>query len=286
MDCSRFERILADFAEGNLGARDQAVAELHLGNCRACRQLLSTAMGQIDLLPDDAADELARSILDSTSGSVCPRVESRLWDFCAGELSLEDAGLMALHLDHCPGCRSLAAALAEAQQVLPAMAEIEPDGSFTSEIVWATSGCRTCQVDFWAYFLSWLDRMIKRPHFALEAAYVGTLVLAFVFSSPFLPFWSRLSSEAFQPSAQYLASVWTATTDSVSAGVRETASAVTSKSRMASGSIREATTKYGQLPIRLGREARIFQMRCHRGAAATFSALSAQIAEFLQQSRT
>jgi len=290
MDCSRFERILADFAEGDLGARDQAAAELHLGNCPACRQLFGAAMGETELLREDAADVLARSILDRTSGSVCPRVESRLWDFSAGELSIEDTRLMTLHLDHCPECRSLAAAVADARQVLPAIAEMEPDGSFTGDVLGATSGFRTHQVDVWTCFLSWLDRMIKRPHFALEAAYIGTLVLVFVFSSPFVPFWNRafdrISSEVFRPSAQYLTSAWTATTAPVSVELRETASVVTSKSRMASSSMKTMTAKCRQVPGRLGREVGNFHRWCRKEAAATFFTLSAQMSDFLRQNRT
>jgi hypothetical protein len=239
MDCSHFAEILADLQEGTLSPREQSAARAHLAECSACRRFQEIAGGDIDILPQDGHDALARSILDRTSGSVCARVEPSLWDFIEGELSTEDSHLLSLHLENCHECRSLAEDLVMIQPELPAMAEIDPGESFTQQVVSSTRRLRPYRPALSAGFRAWWDRMVQRPRFSLEAAYVGALALFLIFSIPFLSLpsisFDRISSAAVQPSAAFITSTWTGMTTWASDQLGEFASAVVAKKQDASG---------------------------------------------------
>jgi hypothetical protein len=239
MDCSHFAEILADLQEETLSPGEQSAARAHLAECSVCRRLLEIAGGAIDILPQDGHDALARSILDRTSGPACVRVESSLWDFIEGELSSEDSHLLSLHLENCPECRSLAEDLVMMQQELPAMVGIDPGESFTQKVVSSTRRLRPYKPTLKDGFRAWWDRMVQRPRFSLEVAYVGALVLFLIFSIPFLSYQSisfdRISSATVQPSAKFIASTWTGVTTYVSDQLSEFASAVVAKKQDASG---------------------------------------------------
>lgn len=233
MNCSHFARILADFQEGKLLPDEQSTVEEHLGKCPACRRFLDVVRGNVDILPDDQRNRLVNAILDRTSGSACQRVESFLWDFVEGGLSAENSQLVAFHLDHCAACRSLAGELAVIQDVLPAIAEIEPGESFTREVVCATSEWRPRHSDPGTRLQAWWNRMILHPLFSFQTAYVGAVVLLFAFSSPFLPFWqtasNTISSAAIQPAAKYVISIWSDTKAPISNQAQEFTSAISAK---------------------------------------------------------
>ena len=122
MNCVHFARILADFHEGKLSAREKQAAVEHVDRCPTCKRLLAVATGNSDILPEAERDGLAGSILERTiGGPVCPRVESLLWDFVKGEQDPEESHLIDLHLEHCDGCRAMAADL---QPITDRMAEV------------------------------------------------------------------------------------------------------------------------------------------------------------------
>ena len=241
MDCSHFAEILADLQEGNLSPVEKSAAQAHLAKCPACRRLLQIACGDLDILPQDRHDALAHSILDCTSGSACARVESSLWDFIEGDLNAEDAHLISLQLENCAECRLVAEDLVLIQQELPEMAEIDPGESFTQAVVSVTSGLRPYRSSRETGFRAWWDRMIQRPRFPLEAAYVGALVLFLVFSIPSVSLqrssFDKISAAMIQPSAKFAVSVWTGTKTLISDQFSEVASAVDAKKRTASASL-------------------------------------------------
>jgi hypothetical protein len=241
MNCVRFARILADYHEGKLPAQEKAAAEEHLDECRSCRKLLEVTTGSVDILPEEMREGLTRSILHYTSGGpVCPRVESSLWEFASGEQSAEESQLIVLHLDHCAGCRAMAADLALIQEVLPAMAEIDPGETFTREVVRITSGKRTYRHDLRTRLEGWWNRLVQRPRFALEASYVCTVLLIFALS-PFLPYrdlaLQTIPSKALYPSAKYVASIWMDAKAPLSIQARKVASAAASSNRAVSATL-------------------------------------------------
>jgi hypothetical protein len=242
MKCSRFARILADFQEGTLPLADQADAAQHLEGCPTCRTLLAIARGDANILPHKECDDFVFAILNRTSGPVCPRVESNLWDFAGGDLGSEESQLIALHMDHCSGCRMLAEDLAGLQEVLPLISEIEPGRSFTDEVVARTSGRRPFHPDLRTRMHAWWNQVVQRPLFSLEAAYLATLLLFFAFS-PILPLrdiaLNKIPSAAIYASAKYIVSVWAEAKVPASNTMQRLSSAVTRSTQFVSESLNE-----------------------------------------------
>ena len=130
----------------------------------------------------ETPDDLTRSILKRTSGLACGRSRVYLPDFVDGKLEAGSAGLLALHLCHCSGCRALDETLRELPEAFQGMALLEPDEGFTGAVIRAT--VKRYSVNSMLRFRSWWDRQIRRPRFALEAAYIGTLLCLLVFGNP------------------------------------------------------------------------------------------------------
>jgi hypothetical protein len=218
MKCSRFARILADYQQQTLLPEEQVDADAHLEGCPSCRKLLGIARGEADVLPEAGREDLIRSILSRTSGTRCPRVGASMWDYIGDGLGTDDSQLIALHLDHCGSCREMAEACAEIRGILPAMAEIEPDGSFTRDVLRVTSQSVISESlsvgnpasGFVGRLRILWDSLVRRPHFSFEAAYVGTLCLLLLFG-PSLPM-RRITFDKIHPAtvrpSTYLLSAW------------------------------------------------------------------------------
>jgi hypothetical protein len=199
VNCELFAKILADFQEGKLRFGEQSAAEAHLKECDSCRRLLAIARGKLSVLPEEISRELALSIIEHTSGSACPRVEECLCSYVDGELNSEVSQLVSSHLDSCPACRTIADKLRIMAEELPQMAEIEPAVEFAQKVLGATSRWRPFRPSLRTRFLTWWNRLIQRPRFSYEAAYVGTLVLVFAFGNPVTPLRS-ITLEIVDPS--------------------------------------------------------------------------------------
>ncbi|HTL97845.1 MAG TPA: zf-HC2 domain-containing protein [Holophagaceae bacterium] len=128
--------------------------------------------------PADA--DLTEAILARTSGSPCARMRELACDFADGALDAERRMLAQAHLDHCPGCAALVAALGASAAVLPRFAEADPGPWFTQQVlratVWAPRPASRAR--------AWWGKLMRRPRIALEAAYLGTLAGFAGFSLP------------------------------------------------------------------------------------------------------
>ena len=115
---------------------------------------------------------------------MCDRAREQLPAFVDGELAGEEARLVAMHLGTCAGCRRLEATLAALAAELPKLADEEPDLRFTRDVMAATSERRSVA---WTWVATRFSAWSERPRFAMEAAYIGVLVLMLVlgaFSTP------------------------------------------------------------------------------------------------------
>ena len=130
----------------------------------------------------ETPDDLTNSILKRTSGLACGRSRDYLPDFVDGKLDAGSGGLLALHLQYCSGCRALDQSLRGLAGTFPGMALLEPEEGFTAAVMQATVEHRPVSRTFG--FLGWWDRQIQRPRFALEIAYVGTLLCVLVLGNP------------------------------------------------------------------------------------------------------
>jgi hypothetical protein len=127
-------------------------------------------------------DDLTNSILKRTSGLACARSREYLPDLVDGKLDPGSGGLLAMHLDYCPGCRALDQNLRDLAEECQGMALLEPEEGFTAAVMRATVETRPISRGFG--FPAWWGRQIRRPRFALEMAYIGTLLCMLVLGNP------------------------------------------------------------------------------------------------------
>jgi hypothetical protein len=228
MNCAQFEEILADFFEKALPDEAHAAAVRHLAMCANCRKLLEILRGDVDVFPVHMDVDFSNDVLARTSGSVCQRTESSLWDFVRRELNPEENDLISMHLEHCLACRSTAAEMALLQETLSEMADVDPGEPFTAAVVGITSGLRRLRPGFRTRFQQWWQCVVQRPLFSLEAAYVATLFMFFIFS-PILPFREMAS--------QKLPSIWVRAKEPASSHLQYLASTVSRGNAQFAGSL-------------------------------------------------
>lgn len=180
---ARLEALAADpasrRAESALPAEERAACLRHAAGCPECAELLELA--RMGLAPDDGTeptDGLLGAVLASTSGPACGRALERL-----AELSGDRAAdpLVALHLLECSECRALAGVMASLAVDLPRLAEISPDPGFADDVLRASLPAAVRLRRWWrgavapALQGTW-ERLVHRPRFAWEAAFVLTVV--------------------------------------------------------------------------------------------------------------
>ncbi len=185
MDCSGFENRLEMLQRGLLTPAERREAEKHLETCPSCRDLANVACGDLPIPPLPLPQDLTRSILERTSGPACGRAHEHLCDFVDGILASNYAEILSLHLAGCAECSELAEALMELKATLPQMGELDPGIGFTLRVLRATS---RKQMEFrasrWLRVQQWWLRLIQRPRFSWEAAYLGTILLVCVLGNP------------------------------------------------------------------------------------------------------
>ena len=111
-------------------------------------------------------------VLAETSGPACPAAEDRFVSFVDGELDPVDRELVAAHVAGCRPCREELAQVRALLAELPHIAEVVPDRAFVGDVL-----RRTAAPPRWSD--TW-RRLMLRPRFALEMAYVGAVVLCVI----------------------------------------------------------------------------------------------------------
>lgn len=145
------------------------------------------------------ADDFVRNVMARTSGSPCDRACQQLPSLMDNKLDSMDRQLVQAHLEHCDGCRSVAVVLGWVQPMLTDLAELDPGPAFTRAVVARTTGAshplaRAARRGETVGPLGVLDRLgqwwqkqIFRPRFALEFAYVATVILVLLTAVPGAP---------------------------------------------------------------------------------------------------
>ncbi len=184
MDCREFERNLDASLAEHAPASLREGARAHMARCASCRELAELARASLGAGAPGGG--LVEAVLERTTGSPCLPARELL---AAGEAGLEatDRRLLDLHRDRCPGCRELGETLAWLDRLLPGMAEVRPDPGFLRDVLLATSERRRASSPIDEWLRAWLGITIRRPRFALEAAYVGAMVLWLVFGTAVSP---------------------------------------------------------------------------------------------------
>jgi predicted anti-sigma-YlaC factor YlaD len=186
MDCRSCIDRLDGYLEGQLGQRERLAVEEHLTRCPRCREL-HTALEASAGASVEPPPDLLGAVLSRTSGSTCESARQRLCDHVDAALEAIDAELVRSHLDGCEDCAALSSVLGRLGEDLPLLAELRPDERFVDDVLrrtlpdrWRAAGWTGRLAEVW-------QSLVGRPRFALEAAYVGTLILAFVFVTPGSP---------------------------------------------------------------------------------------------------
>jgi anti-sigma factor RsiW len=115
-----------------------------------------------------------RRVLAATSGPACPGAQDRLVAFVDGDLDPTDDALVRRHVGRCPACREELARVRALIADLPRIAEAPTDEDFVADVLSRTTGRALPTHASWAD--TW-RRLVHRPRFALELAYVATLLL-------------------------------------------------------------------------------------------------------------
>ena len=184
MNCHEFESHLEGLLDEQLDLAKRQTCLEHASTCPACGELLA-AVGGVASGTEISSDPLdVAKVLELTIGSACGRAKERLPAFVDRELTAADRELVDLHLASCTECSELATTLAWLRRELPSLAEVPVDERFTRQVLAVTLPIQTRFARWWQQqWAGW----IRRPRFAMEAAYVGLLFIMMVlgaFSTP------------------------------------------------------------------------------------------------------
>jgi hypothetical protein len=206
MNCSGFEERFERFREGKLTPEDCRAVEEHLLACAYCRELMEIASEGLSFPALDPPQDLTPSILERTSGPACRRAHEHLCDYVDGKLEAGYGEILALHVAHCGDCSKLAASLAELNETLPQMSELEPGVHFTFRVLRATSRLLPeVRLSPGLRLQRWWLRLIQRPRFSWEAAYLATVLMVCVLGNPLTVFrdLSLRAGEIFQSKSPF-----------------------------------------------------------------------------------
>ncbi len=189
MDCRGFDDRLDALLDGGLAAGERATFEAHAAGCPRCGKLLSLLSAELDVDQVEAPEGLAETVLERTSGAPCARAQELACDLADGVLDPADAELARLHLDRCPECGPIARALARLREDLPGLAEAAPGEGFVESVLARTSRSWPRRMERWRERVAYgFNRLLTRPRFAAEGAYLGSLVLTALVAVPGSPF--------------------------------------------------------------------------------------------------
>jgi len=135
-------------------------------------------------LPDP--EGFLSDVLRRTSGTPCERAHDLLCDYTDRSLERDAQTLLQGHLSRCTECHALAVTVEEVSRRLPAMTELYPGRFFAPAVLSATSGRRQAVRRGWESASAWV-RTLMRPRFAMEAAYVGAMLIWLAVALPGSP---------------------------------------------------------------------------------------------------
>lgn len=172
MECRRLQDHIDEYLGGTLP--DLEAARAHVAGCPDCAGIVAA----LSRPADDSDRPLTQHILARTSGPVCDQAEALL---------LEDPEhpTPAAHLDGCDRCRRFAATVAWMDVELPGLAEMPAGDGFVEAVLARTT--RRERIPGWGRVRRAWTEWAQRPGFAVEFAYVATVVLVMLTATPVSP---------------------------------------------------------------------------------------------------
>lgn len=216
-DCRSIRLSIRRYRAGQLSRDDTFAMMDHLDVCPHCAAMFATQLfsgesgsnGQSTepgLSMPQPFDDFTSEVLAKTSGSACPDVQ---WHMACGyDQPVENIDpapcdpVLNQHMEHCSACR-------EFQQTLPRVMDVmhrpelwEPDPFFVNDVLDETSRCWVSRIrkrlQQWAAHIN--SAIIERPRFALETAYVATLILILLVQWTGIPISHASESSVSPPS--------------------------------------------------------------------------------------
>lgn len=187
MTCDQFREALVVLDEPGTALTAGGALAGHTAACASCRAWAGRFADGAALWHEQNGSSLTAAVLAQTTGPACDRARLLLASATDDELAPDDRLLVGGHLDGCADCRAFAAVWDAVAASLPLLAELEPDASFVEDVLARTS--RRPAWRWWADDVraAWM-RVVERPRFAWEVAYVCTLCWLLVFGNPIAAF--------------------------------------------------------------------------------------------------
>ncbi len=127
-----------------------------------------------------------QAVLARTTGPACARARDLLGSRPDTTLESATAALLDGHLAGCDDCRAIETALADARAVLPSLVEVDPGPAFTDAVLQVTTVRDAARRRAAAAPVGWWTRLVRRPRFSLELAYVATILFVLAAGNPSL----------------------------------------------------------------------------------------------------
>jgi len=155
----------------------------HASACESCRRWCATFAEGAELWRVETGADLAMPVMAATGGAPCDRARELLASSRDMVLDPTDTSLLAAHAARCVECRTFAATLASIADALPTLAEWDPGPGFAAAVLARTS-LRPAEPSWGDWRRAAWQRLVQRPRFAWEAAYVVTLCWLLIFGHP------------------------------------------------------------------------------------------------------
>jgi predicted anti-sigma-YlaC factor YlaD len=186
MNCADFQHYLPQMLAEVLEPSQLLLVEQHLASCPQCLVLWTDALADGQAL--SVQPSLASNVLNTLGLNPCIAAQDALCEHKDPTLQLDTT--VALHLEGCPDCAALSQTVLELNRELPTLCEIPVPEKFTLQVLARTSRQVQMPTEFTNIkrksWRSMAKRVSQRPRFAIEAAYVLSLSLLFVISTPTL----------------------------------------------------------------------------------------------------
>jgi hypothetical protein len=183
MTCDRFRAAVLGMEPVPRSLARWPLLDDHASACESCRQWRATFAEGSELWRAGAGADVAVPVMAMAGGAPCDRARELLASIREAALDPTDTELLAAHTARCAECRTFAAALASITLALPTLAEWDPGPGFAASVLARTS--RGSADPSWGdrWRVAW-QRLVQRPRFAWEAAYVATLCWLLIFGHP------------------------------------------------------------------------------------------------------
>jgi len=181
MDCQTYQSRFDDFVAERLSAEEQFACEQHMTSCLYCLDLWSSHCVQAT---QQDREQLLSKVMDTTSANPCAECEDVLAEYLDELLGHTGNSLVTAHLETCDSCRGTAAAMRTLSQDLPTLARVEPPVDLLERILSRTLPWHSRLARRIPYWSDAVLQVFIRPRFALEASFIGTMILLVTFGIP------------------------------------------------------------------------------------------------------